>query len=450
MVLNDYLNVFRARWKAFIAGVLVVMAIGGLQAFTAPRLYTATSTTLVTVSAVNGTGDLARGFLFSQSLVQSYAKVATQPVVLGPVIKDLRLAMTPAQLAGMVNAQVNLDTLLIDVRVTTDSPTLAASIANAVSRQLVRSAQTLLVLPSTITPTPTPTPTRNRGAKDKETARPAAPPPPPVRVVQVSEAQVPTAPASPRVPLIMTVSLALGVLLGLLFAFVRDALDTRINTAQDVARVTDAPVLGHTPLSAKRRTSRRHKLGEQARRLRAHFQTVSSPGMRSVVFTSANDDLATSLTVRNLGQQLSAVGCRTVIVDADLHRPGLSGMLGKDASTGLSEVLQGRTTWQQVVLQPDRPHLDVIPAGRPSPEAAGVIDEAALTTLVHELAQTYDAVLIKAPPLLRIADGLVLARVADGVVVVTDGPAMKRRLLADEIASLKLADAATIGVVLAT
>jgi succinoglycan biosynthesis transport protein ExoP len=422
---REYLSVLRARWIIVVGCVLIILLLAAVMALRAPKVYSARASVFFSVSVGQSTRELSSGFSYVEGLVGSYAQVVNQPVVLTPVISQLGLDTTPKELSRTVSAETPLDSVIINIQVVNPSPDEAAEIANAVAQQL---SVTVGALVPGVT---------NQSA--------------PVRVTVVSPAAVPGSPSSPRIALNLTLGLVGGGLLGIILAFVRDVVDARISGRRDVERFTDVPVIGAISAPGGRRWfGRRQRLTEdRAKELRTNFQHVRMKRrLRSVVFTSAQDDRATALTVSSLGMELAQAGIRTVLVDADLRKPSLGSMFGFDEPLGLSSVLLGQASWREAVLQRGRIPLSVLPAGPPLSDPGMMLHPAVISGLVAELADNYDVVLIKAPPVLRVADGLLFCRIADGTVVVADSPRMNRNELAEEVHVLGVADALVLGIVL--
>ena len=218
MGLRGYFLVLRTRWVVIVSCALIALVLAGFTALRSPRVYQAQASVFFSVSVGEQSRDLASGFSYAQGLVGAYAQVASQPLVLKPVIAQLGLDVTPKALAGAVSAEVPLDTVIINLQVTNPSAEQAAKIANAVAQQLTQTVGELVP-----------------GVSNKSA---------PVRVTIIAPASVPTSPSSPRIGLDLTLGLVGGLILGLILAFVRDALDARINSHRDVERVTDAPVIG--------------------------------------------------------------------------------------------------------------------------------------------------------------------------------------------------------------
>jgi succinoglycan biosynthesis transport protein ExoP len=141
--------------------------------------------------------DLTASVPYAQSQIRTYTELAEMPIVLGPVIQDLGLDTTPAELAKVVNARSPVGTIVIEVTATAGSPTKAAAIANGVAHQLAETMQWL-------------TPRTSSGQ-------------PAVQVRAVGEAAPPNYPYTPRSRLNVFVALLVGLLVGALTAVQLDA-----------------------------------------------------------------------------------------------------------------------------------------------------------------------------------------------------------------------------------
>jgi capsular exopolysaccharide synthesis family protein len=431
MELQGYLLILRARWRV-VAGVLalcLLVAVG--YSVTATKKYTAHSSVFLSASIGSSSSELSRSFAYAQGLVRSYAQIATQPVVLNPVIAALDLKNTPGQLSGEITAQAPLDTVIIDIRVTDRSPSRAAAIANAVAGQLSSagpvSATTRVDLPVTVT--------------------------------VLAPAQIPTFASAPKKRLNLTLGLLIGLLLGAVLAIARDALDARVRGPLDAATLARVPVIGSTVVRSGRRrrlrvpSSWQHRradsIREVERQLRANFQYLRGQrSLNTVVFTSALLDTATGATVSNLAGDLGVAGFKVLIVDADVRRSTLAEGHGISNAAGLTSILTDDVPLPSVITRSPVSPIWVLPTGPELPDPSLMLDDVAMKDLFTRLAGLFDVVLIKAPPVLRIADGLTMARVSDGVVVVTDEAAMNRDVLSEEMSALEIAGADVLGLVL--
>jgi capsular exopolysaccharide synthesis family protein len=428
MELRDYLAIIRARWVIVAASVLVALIIAGGYLFRVTPVYRAKSTVFFSVAMSQSSGDLSRGFAYAQNLASTYAEIATQPVVLDPVIKDLGLSVSSSQLADDVTARTPVGTVLIEIAVTDTDPEQAARIANTVAYELTVAVDKL-----------------SPAASSSGTA--------PVELMTVASAAPPTQPVSPRPKTSLLLALVVGMVVGAALAILRHAMDPRVDRAQ-LYQVTEAPVLG--TLSIAQRSARRIGSGravgvtdilEQTILLRTNVEhLISQESVRVAVVTSATEDGATSTTV-TLGTALAQNGVKVALVDADLRRPTLAARLGKDDSLGLSSVLNGSRPWRTAIQRLDREGSALLSAGPSLDDPSRMLSADALRSLFKDLLGQYELVLVKCPSVLHVAEGLLLSRLADGVMIVADENSTDRQTLSAQVEALELAGAELLGVV---
>ena len=137
--------------------------------------------------------------------------------------------------------------------------------------------------------------------------------------------------------------------------------------------------------------------------------------------TSATPREGKTTTAVHLAIAHSLQGRKTLLIDADLRRPGVHSRLGMSNDRGLSTVVGGEAEWRDVLQKTeDYPDLDVLTAGPASRRAADRLGTA-LEKLLAEAKKDYDLIIVDAPPLLGFAEPLQMAAVVDGVVVITHG-----------------------------
>jgi succinoglycan biosynthesis transport protein ExoP len=169
---------------------------------------------------------------------------------------------------------------------------------------------------------------------------------------------------------------------------------------------------------------------------------------RTLLMTSATPREGKTTTAVHLAVVHSQQKRKTLIIDADLRRPGVYNHVGISNDKGMSDVVNGNAAWRDLVQQPANfPYLAVLPAGPPSRRAADGIGDT-LRTLLAEAVQEYDLVICDAPPLLGFAESLQIASLVDGVVVVALAGQTERTAVASVLNSLKRLKANVIGLVL--
>ena len=137
------------------------------------------------------------------------------------------------------------------------------------------------------------------------------------------------------------------------------------------------------------------------------------------MFTSAGPGEGKSLTSTNLAITLAQDGQRTLLIGADLRRPLLARIVGSSrGALGLADALRGDCVWTDVLLKQVAPNLDVLLSGRIPTHPAELLGNPRMVEILNEARQTYQHVLLDAPPVLGISDALVLLPHVDGVLFV--------------------------------
>ncbi|MBK8463261.1 MAG: polysaccharide biosynthesis tyrosine autokinase [Nigerium sp.] len=430
MELQQYLQILRRYWRSTLATLLTCIVLAASYTLLQPPTYTATSSVFLTVESGGTAGELSQGATYAERTVTSYVKVATTAVVLQPVIDELSLDLTPEQLARKLTVTSPTSTQIITVTASDDSPTQAAALSNAVSQKLLAAVDELA-------------PAGPGGARL-------------VSATVIDSAAAPASPASPR----PTVNLALGGLLGLLLgagqAILRSTLDTRIRTSDDLEEVTDAPILasiGRIEVNAQRASvpgNANWANAEAYRRLRTNVGFVGLGGERrsSIVVTSSVSEEGKTQTAINLARVLAHAGDSVLLVDADLRRPQVARRIGLDGDLGLSDVLTGHATLDELTIDIAAGHLAVLPAGVVPPNPSELLGSRAMAQLIEAAERKYDYVLFDTPPLLPVTDAVVLAAQTGGAIVVARSGIIRKPLLERALEILDAGDVTMLGLVL--
>jgi capsular exopolysaccharide synthesis family protein len=419
----------RKSWYVIVAAALVGLVIAFAYAHRLPDSYRSTGSIFVSTTQGASTSDLSSGSTFTRNTVASYATLATTPAVLTPVIGELGLTTTPVKLARQISAVSPLNTVFVQITVTDGSASRSAAIANAVTRSLRTVATDL--------------------APQTASGRSS------ITMSIVTTAQAPTSPVGPNRHLMDIIGLLVGLVVGILLALLRASLDTRIRSARDVERVTDAPVVG-TIRRGHRADGATVALlaepdsavAEDFRRLRATLQFAGPNGaVSSVLVTSPmHASEATSVAV-NAALAVAERGKRALVIDADLRNPAVQTLTGVDDARGLTDVLEGSISLQQAV-QAWQPNVDVLTTGPTPSNPHFLLGSTGLADLVDEARSSYDLVVVVAAPVLAYSDALALVQSTEGALIVSPAKRSTRPQLRKTMASLASVQADVIGVVL--
>ncbi|MBC7632004.1 polysaccharide biosynthesis tyrosine autokinase, partial [Aeromicrobium sp.] len=277
----------------------------------------------------------------------------------------------------------------------------------------------------------------------------------PVKASIVDRATTPVSPISPQPTRNVLLAAILGLLAGAGVAVLRDTLDTRVSSVEDLAESTgDAPVLGNihfdkfalkNPLITE--LSSHAPRVEAFRVLRTNLQFLNVDASHKVfVVTSALPGEGKSSTACNLALTLADSGQRVLLIEGDLRRPKATTYFGLENTVGVTTVLLGRLKFDEAI-QSVVPRADLLASGRTPPNPAELLQSVAMRKLIAEAREQYDVVLIDAPPLLPVTDASLLAANSDGAILVVRHNLTTRDQVADAVTRLQSVDARLLGTV---
>jgi capsular exopolysaccharide synthesis family protein len=414
MELKDLLAIAWKR-RVVVLTVLVLSVAGSIVlAATKEPQYEATATLALTPDVREGQGFVASDSI--SALLGTYAETAKSEV-------NLRRAaqLIGKPVPGTVDTSIEAGTGILRILGRASDPNDAAVTARAAAEAFVNSiSDNQLVVASLVDP-----------------------------------AEPPQEPVQPRPPLIVATAALLGLLMAILLAFALERLRRRVETPDDVAELTDAPMLGRLPRqrSLQRAPARLiwdedHMIGLQEgfRALRTNVQFLLEDTHKLIQVTSPEPAQGKSTTVANLGVALGQVGVETVIVDADFRRPRQHEIFGLDNFDGLSTMMSVRDS-EPYLKGSGYPNLWVLTSGPMPPEPTEMLSIRA-AALAQQLRSLNALVLIDSPPILPVNDARLIAPHTDGVLMVLAARGPKPSAVQAALQRLELVNANLLGVVL--
>ncbi|WP_445166903.1 polysaccharide biosynthesis tyrosine autokinase [Mycolicibacterium sp. Dal123E01] len=430
MNFQDFTKVLRTRWITVCVTVLVtVLAAIAYNLVTTP-LYQASIRLFISSTAGASVTDIYQGNLFSQERVKSYTQLVTGETLAQRTIDKLGLDMTAKQLQKEITANTPTDTVLINVNVLDKSPVRARDIANTLSDEFVSFVRELE--------------TPEKGGT------------PNARVFVEQRATIPDRPVVPKTARNLLVGLALGVLLGIGLAVLRDLLDNTVKTQETLEEVAGTGVAGYIPLDKRLSKTpaisfdtENSRTAEAFRKLRTNLQflAVDSPP-RLIVITSSSTSEGKSTTAINIALALAEAGSEVLIVDGDMRRPSLARYLGLVESVGFSTVLSGAIPVADALQKTQFRRLTALTSGAAPPNPSELLGSLSAKKVLSELRAQFDFVIVDSSPLLAVTDGAILAANADGALIIARSGTTKREHLAHSIGVLKDVGALVLGAVL--
>lgn len=271
--------------------------------------------------------------------------------------------------------------------------------------------------------------------------------------VQVSRIKHPVEnpqPVSPRLAMVFVLALACGAGLGLGLVYVLDALDDRFRSPEELGEQLATPVL-----ALIRKLPERDGLGietlqvsvapdavesEAFRTLRTTLAFAGSPLTRLVISSAEPGDGKTTV-LANLGLSYAQAGKKTLIIDGDLRRPGLTNLFGMRAVGGLSEILKSHEPIDEQAVARIRATgydgFDILPCGPRPKDPSELLAGPRMGELIAWAETIYDQILIDSPPALAASDAALIGHLADGVMLVVQPAKNNRRGVIRAVESLR-------------
>lgn len=190
-------------------------------------------------------------------------------------------------------------------------------------------------------------------------------------------------------------------------------------------------------------------IAEQFKTIRTNIQYASiDRKVQTIMVTSSGPAEGKSTILANLGVVLAQQDNRVLIIDSDLRKPTVHFTFQLPNKTGLTNVLAKQADFDSVVLETSVPFLEALTSGPLPPNPSELIASKSMAELIRELEQTYDYILIDAPPVNAVTDPQIISKMADGVILVIRSGVTENDSAKQAVEKLKKVDANIIGAVL--
>ena len=314
----------------------------------------------------------------------------------------------------------------------------------------------------------------------------------------------------PNVPMYIIVGVLFGIILGCLFAFIWEGLDTSIGKIEDVERITGLPVIAHIPLIGQKGAEKpifrpiriiarsifrmlaffipfksktppldldkkvlfnfdaMSVMAEAYRTLRTNIQFAIGTGKDTgnlIAITSTSPGEGKTLTSVNLAIALAQMGKSTLLIEADMRRPQIANLFQIKAKPGLSDVLIGTaksetairtitdmliggSEWDKLMETQGIDNLNLLPCGILPPNPTELLISHEFRNLMENLRKRYDFIIVDTPPSLPVSDASIVGTIVDGTVLIYQSDTTSRHLLLRAIQTLRKNHAKLLGVVI--
>ncbi len=186
----------------------------------------------------------------------------------------------------------------------------------------------------------------------------------------------------------------------------------------------------------------------KATRTNIMFSLNKEKGCKKVVFSSATAGEGKTTTCINLAKTFAEMGAKVLILDADLRAPRIHQYMDFYNEKGLSNILAGFDNLDDCINQTERENLQCLTSGAIPPNPVELLSSEAMKELFEELDKRYDYIFIDTPPLNIVTEGLILAQMSNGIIIVTRQKYTIYKMLDRAINSLKFANAKILGFIL--
>ncbi|MGQ9913021.1 MAG: polysaccharide biosynthesis tyrosine autokinase [Thermogutta sp.] len=279
-----------------------------------------------------------------------------------------------------------------------------------------------------------------------------------LRTSMITEPVENRTPVSPSLSRTVAMVLLVGLGLGLMIVYVLDVMDDHFRSVEEIQWQLKTPVLTVVREMAARNGGGAAAIemaqdptgaaGESFRTLRTAI-ALHDERTERIIITSAEPGDGKSTVAANLAAAFAQSGKRTLLIDGDLRRPGLSTLLGLRGREGLSEILRMETSVSDAapgrICRDVVPGLDVLPCGARPVNPAELLASARMSELLTWTESAYDQVIIDTPPAPLASDTIILGRMADGALLVTQPLKNTRRTLYRAIEHLRILKVPLIG-----
>ncbi len=274
-----------------------------------------------------------------------------------------------------------------------------------------------------------------------------------VRVI--GEAESPASKRWPKLPVILVLAIASGLILAAGVVVLLEIFDDRVYDLDDIKALTELPVLGVTPKLATRDLSldRAHGLlhnqscVEAYRRVIKNIEFATGKQSNCIVVSSVQTGESESVLAASLAMVAASLSRKTLLIDANLRQPMQHQVLGLPVSPGTTDVVSHGLKLVQATQPTNMNNLAILTAGDPSSNPSALIESTAMTTLLQTASAQFDWVIIETPASDEWSDAMTLGQHSDGIAIVVAPKVTARPHLKTVTAELRASKVPLLGMI---
>lgn len=430
MTISDVLRAFKKHWVTEI--ILFSIAIGATAGITCamPTLYTAQSEVLVQVSPSSSDLVAAQQAVPASSqlaVVSMCTDVVKSDAVLKTVIDNLGLHDSISDLRKKVNLVTSDTSMLVQLTASYSNAEDSVKIVDALTSQLGKQLQKIYTSLQ-------------------------------VSLSVVQKPVTPTAPSSPIVIANYGIGIAVGLVLALMGAVIREMLDKGINDVSDVQTIVREPVLASIPKAHTVSngvpaviTKPRGRAAEEIRRLTTNISFVTPKDLNQpnvIIVTSANPREGKTTVSVNMAAAFAEKGKSVLLIDADVRHPSVAPALGMNSGVGLVSLLAGEVSAKEAIQSYWKSYLQVLPAEEQKTPSDIILGSDAMRQLIDQAAERYDYVIMDTAPMTVANDAAVFTEKGGMLVLVVGQGVAQKKVLREVVKEFRMFKTAIRGVVL--
>lgn len=247
----------------------------------------------------------------------------------------------------------------------------------------------------------------------------------------VDSAVTPLSPFEPDTQAYLGWAALVGLILGVGTIATLEFIDATLQRPDQIERHLGLSALGVVPKLGRlspddARRDPRSAFSEAYRSARTSLEFSTSQGApRSLLITSSSASEGKSTSALTLARDFAQLGRRVLLIDADLRRPALHRMLQSDNSIGLSNYLCGDMKPASAIRPTDTLRLIFMPAGPVPPNPAELLAGSKMAELIKLVSQKFDHVIIDGPPILGLADAVILSSLSSGTLMIVEAETVR-------------------------
>lgn len=495
--IRQYVQFARRWWWLLLLAGLVAGGVGYWLELRKPIRYQARATLMIYQgTSSDSNSNVYADVVANERVAPTYAQLLTRYPVLESVINNNKLPLSPAQLAGMISAKPVANTNLIELLVIDTDSVRASVIANTLptvfsaynsklqseryaqkksdsqieldtlNRRILETQIALNVLgePSTVEEEADQARLQTQLNQYRQSYASALNTYEQLRIAENRSTtnnlvayEMATSPA-PALARDMTragaSAFAVAALLAGVFAYLWDYFDDTFKLPEQISTLTGLPILSVIQQQKADNMSRglvaqvepRSPVSEAYRMLRTNLQFSGVDRQkRVIVVTSPQMGDGKSTTAANLAIVMAQSGKKVLLIDGDLRRPSLHTKFDLPNRYGLTDLLVNHDFDTTALLATSTNNLFFLPSGNIPPNPAELLGSDSMRRLIEKFSETFDCVLIDAPPVTAVSDPIILGRLSDGFILVVALKQSKSKLTQQTCEQLKRANIPMLG-----